>query len=145
MTRITRVAALQHRATTDVEANLDIIETLAHRARESAAEVIMVPEAFAYIGPDRGKREIVEPLPDGGPILARCQDLARTLDCDLVLGGFHETGPEPEKAYNTCVHLNPEGEIVALYRKIHLFDVCLDDGTQLNESSRTVRLRPSWL
>jgi predicted amidohydrolase len=137
MTRITRVAALQHCATTDVEANLDIIETLAHRARESAAEVIMVPEAFAYIGPDRGKREIVEPLPDGGPILARCQDLARTLDCDLVLGGFHETGPKPEKAYNTCVHLNPEGEIVALYRKIHLFDVCLDDGTRLNESSRT--------
>ncbi len=136
--RAARVAALQHCATTDVDANLDIIEDLAHRARAAEAEIIMVPEAFAYIGPDRGKREILEPLPEGGPILARCQALARTLDCDLVLGGFHETGPTPEKAYNTCIHLDASGEMVTAYRKIHLFDVSLADGTQLNESSRTV-------
>ena len=137
MPRSTRVAALQHCATTDVGANLDIIEHLGRRARDADAEVILIPEAFAYIGPDHGKREILEPLPEGGPILARCQALAQALECDLVLGGFHETGPDLEKAYNTCVHLDARGEIVAVYRKIHLFDVCLDDGTQLNESSRT--------
>ncbi|MDP6376876.1 MAG: carbon-nitrogen hydrolase family protein [Pseudomonadales bacterium] len=137
MSKATVVAALQLCATPNMDDNLDTTEHLAQRAREAGAEVIMLPEAFAFIGPDREKQQILEPLPEGGPILERCQRLARDLACPLILGGFHEQGPEPGRSYNTCVHLDALGEVVASYRKIHLFDVSLDDGTRLFESRGT--------
>ena len=50
--------------------------------------------------------------------------------------GFHELGPG-RRAYNTLVHLDAAGEICAMYRKIHLFDADLADGTRLLESKNT--------
>ncbi len=104
--RAVGVAAIQHCATTDVDSNLDAVERLALEARDAGAEVVMTAEAFAYIGPDRGKRALLEPLPSGGPILDRCRQLAVRLGCDLLLGGFHEAAPDAGKAFNTCVHLD---------------------------------------
>jgi predicted amidohydrolase len=131
-------AVVQMNSTPDVAANLDAMERLTADAAARGAELVALPEAFALIGPDRDKRAILEPLPEGGPIFARCQALARAHHVHLVLGGFHERSPDPEKAYNTCVHLGPDGGIVASYRKIHLFDVDLADGTRLMESDRTL-------
>jgi predicted amidohydrolase len=146
-TRPTRTAAIQLCATPDLDANLTNAERLTRQARERGAEVIMLPEAFAFLGPEKDKQAILEPLPEpgadnpgfsAGPILERCQQLARDTDAHLILGGFHETAPEPGKSFNTCVHLDPDGRVTARYRKIHLFDVSLDDGTELRESTRTM-------
>jgi deaminated glutathione amidase len=143
----TRVAALQLCATPDVDANLACAERLIGEARERGAGVIMLPEAFAFLGPERAKAEILEALPDPaagdddfepGPILRRCLALARDSGVHLILGGFHETAPEPGKSFNTCVHIDPRGRVAARYRKIHLFDVSLADGTELQESRRTM-------
>ena len=94
------------------------------------------------MGPDKEKRKILEILPadpyeKGGPILEQCRELACKYGIHLLLGGFHENVDDPDKCFNTCVHLAPDGAIAARYRKIHLFDVQLSDGTQLNESART--------
>ena len=141
------IGAVQLCATPDVEANLDQAERLTREARDRGAEVVLLPEAFAFLGPEKAKEEILEPLPDPegagigftpGPIFARCQALARDTGAHLVLGGFHESAPEPGRSYNTCVHLDPEGRLRARYRKIHLFDVSLADGTVLRESARTM-------
>jgi predicted amidohydrolase len=138
------VALAQLCATTDVAENLRTAEALVRQGADGGAGLILLPEAFSYIGPDAGKREILEPL-DGSapsPILDRFAALAAELGTEIVLGGHHERGPADgnpdEKSYNTCVHLTADGRIRALYRKIHLFDVALDDGTQLNESARTL-------
>jgi len=133
-----RTAVLQMRSTPDVAANLESVERLTARAVQRGAEFVMLPEAFAFIGPDAQKQAITEPLPAGGPILERCRKLASTHRVHLLLGGFHERSDEKGKAYNTCVHLDPSGAIVSCYRKIHLFDVDLADGTRLNESDRTL-------
>jgi predicted amidohydrolase len=133
-----RTACIQMRTTPDVASNLDAVERLLGRAAGRGAGIALLPEAFAYIGPDAGKQAIAEPLPDGGPILERCRALARHYQLHLVLGGFHERSSEAGRTYNTCVHLSPTGEIVSLYRKIHLFDIDLADGTRLNESDRTI-------
>jgi predicted amidohydrolase len=145
MSRVTRTAAIQLCATPDVDGNLSTAERLSRQAAEAGAEVIMLPEAFAFLGPEPEKRAVLEPLPAGepmrtepGPILQRCQALAKETGCHLILGGFHESSPEPGKSYNTCVHLRPDGSLAAAYRKIHLFDISLADGTQLRESSRTL-------
>ncbi|MGF1464540.1 MAG: carbon-nitrogen hydrolase family protein [Sandaracinaceae bacterium] len=130
-----KVAAVQMTSTDDVEANLGATERLVRHAAEEGAELALVPECFAYLGPEAGKLPLAEPLPSGGPILDRCRSLARSTGLHLVLGGFWERGDDPRKVRNACVHLDGAGEIRAVYRKIHLFDVDLPDGTKLEESA----------
>jgi len=137
----TRVALVQLCANTDLATNLATAERLVRQAADEGAGVILLPEAFAFIGPDRLKREIVEPIGTDSnlptPILDRCRGWASETGTELVLGGHHEIG-EPGKSYNTCVHIGSSGELLATYRKIHLFDVQLSDGTELKESARTL-------
>jgi deaminated glutathione amidase len=142
---VTRVAAVQLCATPDLERNLAQAERWVRQARDQGARVVFLPEAFAFLGPEPDKQRLLETLPaDGdsaarsGPILDRCQQLARETAVDLILGGFHERAPEDGKSFNTCLHIDPQGNIAARYRKIHLFDVSLADGTQLRESARTL-------
>lgn len=138
MARPTCVAVVQHSATIDVRSNLETLTKLSRGARSDGAEVIFWPEAFAYLGRHEGKREILEPLPHGGPILHQCQSLAAELGCELLLGGFHEAIPgDPERCYNTSVYLDSDGEVRATYRKIHLFDVEIENGPVLRESRQT--------
>jgi len=133
---LTQVAVVQMNSTPDVEANMLQAERLVRRAAEAAAKLVVLPEAFAYLGPEVGQRAIAESLPAGGPLLARCQGWARTLQVELVLGGFWEKRSSDERVYNTSVHLGSDGAVKALYRKIHLFDVELADGTALKESEK---------
>ncbi|MFP6835120.1 MAG: carbon-nitrogen hydrolase family protein [Pseudomonadales bacterium] len=141
--KTTRVAVVQMCATPNVAENLATMDRLVKRACSGGAAVVLVPEAFAFLGPEKIKRTLLEPLPaepyaSGGPILEYCRDLAASQLCDLVLGGFHEDADDPDKCFNTCVHIGPDRAIRARYRKIHLFDVSLSDGTQLRESARTL-------
>ena len=133
-----QVAVVQHCAGTDVELNLSTLELLSRQAASEGATVICWAEAFAYLGRHEGKKEILEPLPEGGPILQRCQALARELGCELLLGGFHEAIPgDPERCFNTSVYLDTHGGIKATYRKILLFDVDIVNGPSLRESKQT--------
>ena len=133
------VACVQMRTTPDVAQNLAAVSRLSERAAARGAGTVLFPEAFAYLGPDAEKQKLLETLPDGGPILQHCQAEAQKHQLHMVLGGFHERSPEAGKAYNTCVHLGPNGDVLARYRKIHMFDVALADGTRLEESARTLR------
>jgi deaminated glutathione amidase len=142
----TKVGVVQMTSTADVEANLAAVERLVGDAVEDGARLVVIPECFAYLGPEAGKLELAETLPpagdaaagsaaDGGPILARMQRLARARAVQLVLGGFWEKGASPSKVRNACVLLGEDGAVRSVYRKIHLFDVDLPDGTKLEESA----------
>ena len=131
----TQVAVVQMCATADVENNLRCTEALVAEAAAGGAEAVFAPETFTFIGPGRLRAEMLEPLPEGGPILERCRAMAVGNGVHFVFG-FHETAPEG-RAYNTCVHLDPAGQLRAMYRKIHLFDADLADGTRLLESRYT--------
>jgi predicted amidohydrolase len=118
----------------DVQANLDAAERLVRAAAGDGAELAILPECFAYLGPEEGKLPIAEPLPAGGPVLERCTTLAKTLSIELVLGGFWERSEDPGHVYNACVFVDHKGRVTDIYRKIHLFDVDLPDGTRVFES-----------
>ena len=130
-----KAGVIQMRSTDDLEGNLRSAESLIRGAAGEGAALVVAPECFAFLGPEEGKLKVAEPLPQGGPILQRFRDLARTLGVELVLGGFWAQGARPEQVFKSCVHLRADGELAAVYRKIHLFDVQLADGTALQESA----------
>ena len=125
---------LQMTSTADVDANMETVHRLVGEAANRDAEMVLVPECFSYLGPEKGKASIAESLDDGGPILDRCRDAAANAGVDVVYGGFWEKSETPGKVRNTCIYMRADGSITAVYRKIHLFDVDLPDGTRLLES-----------
>ncbi len=135
--KTTRVGVLQLNSNDEVERNLAALARWTRRAAKDGARLIVVPECFAQLGREDGKFEVAESLaPEEapGPILAQCAALAKELEVELVLGGFWEKGATADKVRNACVHLRADGQVAAIYRKIHLFDVDLADGTRLVES-----------
>lgn len=128
------VGVLQMTSTAEVDANMSTVHRLVGEAASRGARMVLVPECFAYLGPEKGKVEIAESLDEGGPILERCRRVARDAGVDVVYGGFWEKSSTPGKVRNACVYMRTDGTIASVYRKIHLFDVDLADGTKLLES-----------
>ncbi len=90
-------------------------------AAGAGAEFVALPEKWNRLA---GGEELVagaEPL--DGPSLGAARGWARELGIHLLAGSISERGGEGEKASNTSVLIDPEGEDLAIYRKIHMFDV----------------------
>jgi predicted amidohydrolase len=126
------VAAVQLNSTPDWEANLRRARALIQEARGRGAELVALPEHFAYLGPEAGMAELAQPL--DGPLVTGFQELAGELRIFLLLGSFPEAGAPGEPPLNTCVLLGPQGQVLARYRKMHLFDVDLPGGLSYQES-----------
>lgn len=134
-----RVAAVQLGSQDDVEENLAECRRQIERAAALGARLCVLPENFAYLGPEAGKRPIAERLGDReAPIQRLLTELAGMTGMTLVAGGFPERSGDPERPYNTCAVFAPSGAVLAAYRKIHLFDVELPDGSRLAESEATL-------
>lgn len=126
----TLVAVAQMTATDDRTKNLTIIESLIERAALLGAKFLSLPENFAFMAPDSGPGRAEELT---GPTLTKLRALAVRHHIWLSLGGFQEKIAGENKIYNTHVVLDPGGSMVAKYRKIHLFSVCLPTGAVYEE------------
>ncbi|HET8566165.1 MAG TPA: carbon-nitrogen hydrolase family protein [Solirubrobacterales bacterium] len=116
-----RVAAVQLNSNEDKERNLAAAERLVRAAAADGAEFVALPEKWNLLA---GGEELVagaEAL--DGPSLTAARGWARDLGVHLLAGSVSERGEEGEKASNTSVLIGPGGEDVAVYRKIHMFDV----------------------
>jgi predicted amidohydrolase len=116
-----KVAAVQLNSTADPAANIAVAERLTRAAAADGAQLIVLPEKWTAMGSDEDQRAAAQPL-DGAAVKWACA-LARELNVDLVAGSFLERVPGQEKLSNTSVHVDPQGEIRAVYRKVHMFDV----------------------
>jgi predicted amidohydrolase len=125
---------VQLAANQDVTANVDRAAALVRSAGESRPGLIALPEMFHYRGPLAGFRESATKLP--GPLTEPFADLARELNCWILLGSLAERSTDPLRPFNTSVLLDPAGQVSAVYRKRHLFDVAIDDGPSDRESAR---------
>ncbi len=119
-----RAAAVQMNSTADVEANMAAADRLVREAAERGAELVLLPEKFNLLGNTAEYHAGAEPL--DGPTAQWAAGIAAELDLDLVAGSLVERRPGREKLANTCLHFGPDGELVAAYRKIHMFDVVVD-------------------
>ena len=132
-------SAFQLSSQDSLEQNLDVCAGLVQQASERGARLIVLPENFAYFSADLSRRDIAEALSGPpGPIREALGRWARTHGVTLIAGGFPERSNNPLRPYNTCAVVAPSGEVIASYRKLHLFDVDLSDGTQLRESEATL-------
>jgi predicted amidohydrolase len=125
-------AAVQMLASDDKAANLKEAKHWIRQAATSGARVIALPEVFIWRGTKKLERESAEPIP--GPTSTAMAGLARELGIYLLAGSILEEIPGSAKAYNTSLLIDPNGKLIARYRKIHLFDVDLANGVSLRES-----------
>lgn len=134
-----RIAAVQMSSQDDLAKNLVRARDLVARAADGGAEVVLLPENFAYFGSEETKRAIAEPIGDApeGEILGAIADAARRAKVHVIAGGMPERAADAARPYNTCVVVTPEGRVAAKYRKVHLFDVEVGDGQRYCESAST--------
>ena len=128
-----RVAAVQLCSTDDLGANLAAARDGVAEAASAGAEFVALPENFAFL-----RREgLPIPCAQGldGEIVGTVRELARRHAVRILGGTFPEAIPGDSRVHNTSVLVAPDGEIEAVYRKIHLFDVKLGDGADFTESA----------
>ena len=131
-----RAAAVQLNSTDDKRRNLEAADRLTRAAAADGAELVVLPEKFTVLGTSEQMRAGAEPL--DGPAIEWARRVARELGVDLVAGSIAELREGREKLANTSVHVGPDGEARALYRKIHMFDVEVG-GVEYRESATEER------
>lgn len=117
-----RVACIQLTSRDDKATNLEQAERLVARAAATGADVVVLPEKWNFIGDADGLHAAAEPI-EGGESVEAMAEWARRHGVTLVGGSITERREGREKLSNTCLVFDPEGALVAVYRKIHLFDV----------------------
>ncbi|XP_032820167.1 deaminated glutathione amidase isoform X4 [Petromyzon marinus] len=133
------VAVCQLTSTDDVDTNLRECEDLVCRASVRGARAVFLPEASDFLC---GSGSQASGLTQGldGPIVQAFRDMARRHGVWLSVG-VHERGPtwsEDGRVYNSHLLLDEHGEVRAVYRKTHLFDVDLPGVVRLKESDYTL-------
>lgn len=126
-----RIGLAQMNSQDNKKENLLSAETLIRELAGYGAKLVMLPEHFDYIGPDREKPRQAESI-EGSLSLEMIRNIASELKIYIHLGSFLER--DGDDLFNTAVVFNPSGEIIAKYRKIHLFDVEIPGGRTYLES-----------
>jgi deaminated glutathione amidase len=116
-----RVAAVQLNSSADLAGNVAVADRLTRAAAADGASLIVLPEKWTSMGSAADLRAAAEPL--DGVAIEWARSLARELAVELVVGSVLERVAGQEKLANTSVHVDSRGEIAAVYRKMHMFDV----------------------
>ncbi len=116
-----KVAAVQLHSTADQVANMAHADRLTRAAAADGATLIVLPEKWTAMGSDEDLRAGAETL--DGAAVGWARAIAHELRVDLIAGSILERVPGQAKLANTCVHISPSGELLASYRKVHMFDV----------------------
>jgi predicted amidohydrolase len=121
-----RAAAVQLNSTADRDRNLEHAGALVRAAAADGASLVALPERFDLRGEPADYERAAESL-ETGAATAWARALARELRIDLIAGSTSERREGRDKLSNTSVHIDPRGDVRAVYRKVHLFDVQVGD------------------
>ncbi|MEM8828857.1 MAG: carbon-nitrogen hydrolase family protein [Cyanobacteria bacterium P01_G01_bin.19] len=127
-------AAIQMTSKPDLAKNLIEAEELIDLAVRQGAELVSLPENFAFLGKEVDKVAQAQEIADKTELFLR--KMAQRFQITILGGGFPvPVANDPEKAYNTALLVTPDGQKAAQYQKVHLFDVDVPDGNTYRESS----------
>lgn len=130
-----RVAAVQMTSTEDREKNLAVAERLTRRAAEEGAALVALPENFSYLRL-RPKNRYADGL--DGEMIDRLREWARASRIHLLAGSIPEKIEGSRRVHNTSVLISPQGRTLAVYRKLHLFDIHMRGRAMFVESRLVV-------
>ena len=129
-----RVACLQLNSGNDLQANLAAVRSMTRDAAGNGARWVLTPEyALMMDGGGRVMRERALAA-DGTPALGELQSLAREYQIWFLAGSLTVRTGE-DRIANRSFLISADGTVVAVYDKIHMFDVTLPDGKVIRESS----------
>ncbi|MDX6707863.1 MAG: deaminated glutathione amidase [Solirubrobacteraceae bacterium] len=126
-----RAAAVQLNSTADLDRNLEQADRFTRAAAADGAQLVVLPEKWSALG--RGDVLHAGAQPLDGPAITWARSVARELAIDLVAGSIAERLEGAQRLCNTSVHVGPDGDVHATYRKVHMFDVVVE-GTVYRES-----------
>ncbi len=137
-----KVAAICMNSTSDKLRNVQTALTMIEEAAKAGADWIQIPEMFAFHGSYDRVYEMAET--EKGPIIAEMKTLAKKYQVVIIAGSMGEKPDENKDAdpahlnrnghrrvYNTMFIIDRSGNVIARYRKIHLFNLINDDGAAL--------------
>lgn len=129
-----RIACLQINSGSDYQSNLTTVTAMAREAAGGGARFILTPEyALMMDGSGKVMRERALAA-DGAPALGELQALARELGVWFLAGSL-TLRTDDERIANRSFLISAQGQVVASYDKIHMFDVTMPDGRVIRESS----------
>lgn len=127
------VAVAQLNARDDKAANIETALDLIDRAAADGARLVVLPEIWAYFGPEAEYHANAEPIP--GPLTEQLAERAKRHGIYIHTGTWHESRDGDPLLYNTTVVISPSGEIIGKYSKIHMFDVEIEGVASYRESA----------
>lgn len=125
------VAVVQMDTQNDKQANWQQMATFVDEAAAKGAQLVAFPEVVNILSEDP---VYAEPIP--GPTTELLMRKAKEHHIWIHGGSISEVNPDGPRTYNTTVLINPDGDIVARYSKLHNFDMTLPDGSSVRESDR---------
>ena len=134
-----RLSAIQLVSTPDIEENLRQVASFLRDLPRAEQHLVVLPECFALFGcSDTQMKAFATSIPNH-KVLDVLADLACELNLYLVAGTL-PTRSEGDARYSaTCVVIDPQGEFIASYNKMHLFDVEISDATGSYQESASTR------
>ncbi len=133
-----KVAAMQMNSSANLAQNLSVAGRLLGEAAADGCVLAVLPENFAFMGVrHRDKLEVAEA--NGiGPIQDFLRETASDLGMWIVSGSIPLKSPDADRCYGACLIVDGNGNNVACYRKIHLFDVDLPDRSESYRESASL-------
>lgn len=115
-----KVAVIQLNTNNNKQDNLNKVKSFIKKAALDGADLVSLPEFFNFMGEETPERDFIESIPEGESteILS---NLAKEYGIYIHSGSMRELYTN-EKSYNTTLVIDPKGDIIGKYRKIHLFD-----------------------
>ena len=135
-TKIFKVAAIQMASGPNVAGNLNEARRLIAEAAEQGARLVVLPEFFAIMGMAEQDKIAIREQPGQGPIQSFLGEIARQHRIWLVGGSIPLAASAPGKVLNSCLVFDEQGEQVARYDKIHLFN--LELGNERYDEAKTI-------
>ena len=128
-----KVGLAQLNSQEDREANLKAASEAVMRLADDGCDLVALPEYVGFLNTDRGLMQAHAETFPGGRVYDAMAALAQRLKITLHAGSLVEKAPDG-KLYNATAVFGPNGQEIAHYRKIHLFDVDIPGGVRYRES-----------
>jgi predicted amidohydrolase len=125
-----RIACIQSNPQENLAENINFIENEIYKLKQKNIEVVVLPEMFSFMGKESQRKETGDFLHEG--VFSKIKNLCEQLNISIVAGSHSEkNNVDFNKIYNTCVAFDNQGQLLSVYRKLHLFNLKDKDGQKL--------------